>query len=242
MIQKLFLACLITATIFMTVGVCPAIADGLHEVVREAATVAQSAQELADKVTPIEKNETLTAAETQPLIADMKQLTQQVVELASNLEKAVPKASEIDILFKYLLLALLFEAVYAAIFQWSLFINIFDGTGARTVVKVGLAWIAIANYPGMNVIHDVAVNLFGSSESSAGIGQFITALLIAGGSSAIYDIMKRYLRDHAGLEKKKKRIEKAAQLANREKELEAKEQELAEAQKQLEAKITKLGG
>jgi hypothetical protein len=125
------------------------------------------------------------------------------------------EVSEIDILMKYLLLAFIFEAVYAAIFQWTVFIRYLNDTGAKTVVKVGLAWATIANYPEMNIIREIGTSLFKSPEKSAGMGQFITALLIAGGSSAIYDIMSKYLRDTKALNKKIAEIEakKAAEQA-----------------------------
>lgn len=128
---------------------------------------------------------------------------------------AAPDITEIDILMKYLLVAFIFEAVYAAIFQWTIFIRYLGDTGAKTVIKVGLAWATIANYPEMNIMREIGKVLFKSPEKSAGMGQFITALLIAGGSSAIYDIMSRYLRDTKGLNKKIEKIkeEKAAALA-----------------------------
>ena len=216
------------------------------------ATIAKKVEVLSQQGEALGKQALPILTEEQPDTQELKSFAKGVIKLEQELsdlsKQALETASqkpttEIDILLKYLLLALLFEAVYSAIFQWSLFLRIPKDLGVRTIVKVGLAWLAIANYPGMNVMHDLAVNLFNSTEDSAKLGQFITALLLAGGSSAIYDIMKRYLRDSSGLKKREARIQErsTSSLDKRLKEIHEQEILLEEARMKLEEEVNTQG-
>ena len=70
-----------------------------------------------------------------------------------------------------------------------MFRNRFDGKGVKTPVTVILAFVVFWGY-GLDIVYDLLTALGYEATVTLG-GQALTALLIAGGSSGIFNIYKR---------------------------------------------------
>ena len=94
------------------------------------------------------------------------------------------------ILFNVFALSIVLESALAVLFNWRPFLIYFASKGARTPISLILAWVV------SSLLHlDLISQLYAaSSESNAvdlhGIGTFLTALVLAGGSSGVNNIMK----------------------------------------------------
>ena len=99
-----------------------------------------------------------------------------------------------DVLFVFLVLSVVFEVALTPIFNWRIFLARFEGKGIKTPLTVIVALIIFWTYD-LDILSDLLQALGKVAENSAG-GQFITALLIAGGSDGIFRIFTRLgLRD-----------------------------------------------
>lgn len=99
-----------------------------------------------------------------------------------------------EILFKFLVLAVVFEAALSTIFNWRLFIKHLEGKGWKTVIAVLSAWL-IFGLADMNIFKELMETLDPKTEGffedetlARWAASFATALLIAGGSDAIFRI------------------------------------------------------
>ncbi|GAB7021745.1 hypothetical protein [Salidesulfovibrio brasiliensis] len=118
-------------------------------------------------------------------------------------------AAAAAIIFKYLIVVTIFESVYSAIFQWTWFIKKGEKKGLKTPVKVLLGWLAVVAYPAINIMEELSVDIFGATPGSGDewVGQLVTALLIAGGSSGMFDILNKIgFRDREEVQRKIDRV------------------------------------
>ena len=110
-----------------------------------------------------------------------------------------------EILALFLVLSIVFESALTPVFNWRVFARKFDGKGVKTPVIVILAFVVFWRYD-LDIIKDIlnAFKLNNSEAYSTSIGgQFLTALLIAGGSDGVFRIFSRLgLRNPADRKKK----------------------------------------
>ena len=93
-------------------------------------------------------------------------------------------------LFVLFVLALLLESGLAVLFRWRPFLMYFDGRGVKTVVSVGFALLFVWSFD-MDIVTDL-VNAYSQRATpfQRGIeGFLITALIVAGGSAAVNNIL-----------------------------------------------------
>ena len=101
----------------------------------------------------------------------------------SNMEKAG------GVLFVFLVLSVVFEVALTPIFNWSLFLRKFEGRGVKTPVTVILAFLVFWGY-GLDIVKDLLEALCYTTRKTLG-GQFLTSLLIAGGSDGVLRIFTK---------------------------------------------------
>jgi hypothetical protein len=93
------------------------------------------------------------------------------------------------VLFFLFVLAILVEQGLAVIFNWRPFLLLFDAKGVRTIIAVGFAWIFVDHFD-LDITSKLA-NIYypGSNYSISPLGKFITALILAGGSSGVNNLL-----------------------------------------------------
>ncbi len=99
-----------------------------------------------------------------------------------------------SVLLVFLVLSIVFESALTPVFNWRVFRKRFDGKGVKTPIVVILAFVVFWNYD-LDIVNDVLVAMNYLAETTPRghtlPGQALTALLIAGGSSGIFNIYKR---------------------------------------------------
>ncbi len=93
------------------------------------------------------------------------------------------------VLLVFLVLSIVFESALTPVFNWRVFRNRFSGKGVKTPITVILAFVVFWGY-GLDIVYDLLDALGYEATVTLG-GQALTALLIAGGSSGIFNIYKR---------------------------------------------------
>lgn len=117
------------------------------------------------------------------------------------------------VLLVFLVLSAVFEVALTPIFNWRVFMARLEGKGYKTPITVALAFIVFWSY-GLDIISDLLLALGKPAEVSIG-GQVLTALLIAGGSSGIFQIFTRLHIRMDPKERKAKAEEARQSLAKR---------------------------
>jgi len=93
-----------------------------------------------------------------------------------------------EVLLTFLVLSAVFEVALTPLFNWRIFLRHFEGKGWKTPITVFMAYVVFWGY-GMDIVYDLLTAL--GYEVSRGFGgQLLTALLIAGGSSGIFQIFR----------------------------------------------------
>ncbi len=124
------------------------------------------------------------------------------------------------ILVLLFVLSVVFETALTAIFNWRVFARHFEGRGVKTPITVLLAPALLWGYD-IDIFKHVIDAFAGegaSSSSSTFVGRVITALPVAGGSGATFNIFSRIgLRNPEQLvekaRKEREQAEKAGQAA-----------------------------
>jgi len=106
-----------------------------------------------------------------------------------------------DVLFPYFVLAVVFEVALAPLFNWRIFLLHFEGKGYKTPITIALAYVTFsaANLDIFGELltalghgyEPVVVDKISKPVTSTWWGQFLTAFLIAGGSSGINQIFSK---------------------------------------------------
>jgi hypothetical protein len=93
--------------------------------------------------------------------------------------------------------ALLLESAFAVIFNWRVFLAYFSLRGVRTIIMIAASWLVVSHF-GLDVMAtliaayksppapDQSIN---PGSITGGVSQFVTALILAGGSSGVNRIM-----------------------------------------------------
>ena len=92
-------------------------------------------------------------------------------------------------LFVLFVIAILLESALAVIFNWRVFLALFDGRGMRTVISVVLSLVVTWSFD-IDVLNDL-IKVYGGvgSKGDTVLGKIITALILAGGSSGVNNIL-----------------------------------------------------
>ncbi|MGD2271346.1 MAG: hypothetical protein PVI06_13155 [Desulfobacterales bacterium] len=110
------------------------------------------------------------------------------------------------VLLVFLVLSVVFEVALTPLFNWRIFMLHFEGKGYKTPITVVLAFIVFWSY-GLDIIRDLLVALGQPANQSIG-GQILTALLIAGGSSGVFQIFTK-LKIRMGPDERKIKTDQA---------------------------------
>ena len=112
----------------------------------------------------------------------------QKTETATNIDMD----SVVDVLIVFLVLSIVFEVALTPIFNWRIFLAYFEGKGYKTPMTVVLAFLVFWGY-NLDIITDLLhiltpnITIEGPTKG----GQVLTALLIAGGSSGFFQVLKK---------------------------------------------------
>ncbi|MFZ4664112.1 MAG: hypothetical protein ACOYNY_44345 [Caldilineaceae bacterium] len=120
------------------------------------------------------------------------------------------------ILIVLLVLSTVFEIALNPIFRWRHFITRFDQKGLKTPIQITLALLLFWNFQ-LDIVRDLLNVMLVTDQpvQSSWPGQILTAFLIAGGSSAIYELFERL-----GIHNYEKRRAQVLDEANRNKSAE----------------------
>lgn len=129
------------------------------------------------------------------------------------------KMAEIyDVLFMFLVLSVVFEVALTPLFNWRVFMARFEGQGYKTPITVILAFIVFWHYD-LDIVGDLLVAMGKNVTTPIG-GKILTALLIAGGSSGVYQVFKKLHINMATEEREKKAKDAKDAKAQKDKERE----------------------
>ncbi len=142
----------------------------------------------------------------QPEVTTQPQATPQQQIVAPPQDEADMLGKVGEVLLIFLVLSVVFESALTPVFSWRVFRERFDGKGVKTPIVVILAFVVFWSYD-LDIINDilVAVNYLAETTPRGHTlgGQVLTALLIAGGSSGVFNIYKKLgIRSPASSEKK----------------------------------------
>jgi len=86
--------------------------------------------------------------------------------------------------------AVLLESAFSIIFNWRVFLAYFSSRGVKTIIMVAVS-LLIVNIFDLDILGDLIRAYQGTSAATAmqPVSAFITALILAGGSAGVYNIM-----------------------------------------------------
>lgn len=93
-------------------------------------------------------------------------------------------APAFKILFALFVLAVVLEWGLAVLFNWRWFLEIFEAKGLKTLISVLFAYWVVAQYD-LDLMTRLINILWGTKHSSDYVSRFISALVLAGGSSGV---------------------------------------------------------
>jgi hypothetical protein len=85
-------------------------------------------------------------------------------------------------------LAVLLESALSVIFNWRLYLVIFNSRGVKTLIMLILAWVAVDQL-GIDIVADLLGSYIEPDPGSQTLTKFITALILAGGSAGVNNLM-----------------------------------------------------
>jgi hypothetical protein len=93
------------------------------------------------------------------------------------------------ILFIAFVVALLLESGLAVLFNWRPFLMLFDARGVRTVVSVAFGYLFVKAFD-LDIVHELVAAYSTSPPKPSEFGsQFISALILAGGSAGVNKLL-----------------------------------------------------
>ena len=168
----------------------------------QAVTAVQSAAgsvSVSDKVLTVLKTTTLPTMETQnhPSKDELAPVhTKTAEKLPATGGSAPPTLTNEALypqsfraLFVLFVIATILESGLAVLFNWRPFIQLFDARGIRTVISVLFAWFFVSTFD-LDIVTRL-INVYSDNKDFkvAFPGLFITALVIAGGSSGVNSLL-----------------------------------------------------
>lgn len=85
--------------------------------------------------------------------------------------------------------AVLLESAFAVIFNWRVFLAYFSRSGVKTIVMIVVSVIVVNGF-NLDIVSSLLEAYQSSPQPSGPLSQFITALVLAGGSAGVYNIMR----------------------------------------------------
>jgi hypothetical protein len=85
-------------------------------------------------------------------------------------------------------LAVLLESALTVIFNWRLYLVIFNSRGVKTLIMLIFAWVAVDQL-GIDIMADLLGSYIEPGPESQPLTKFITALILAGGSAGVNNLM-----------------------------------------------------
>jgi len=111
---------------------------------------------------------------------------------AGNAELAALSLRALIVLF---VLATLIESALSVVFNWRLFLQLFNGRGMKTLVTLAVSALAVGTFNITTVETLVGAYQYGPSNvpslqvETGGLAFWLTALILAGGSSGVYELL-----------------------------------------------------
>lgn len=99
------------------------------------------------------------------------------------------EADILKIVGNFLIIAIFFETALSIIFNWRLFILHCDSKGWKTPINIGLALVFSFAF-GLDIFSKV-IEIMGQGSPSPILGKIFTALLLAGGSASIHELLRK---------------------------------------------------
>jgi hypothetical protein len=94
-----------------------------------------------------------------------------------------------EVLLVFIVLSVVFEIALTPLFNWRIFLAYCSKKGFRTPITVGLAFAVFLGYD-LDIFRDLLVAM-GIPAKISLPGQLLTAMLIAGGSSGVFEIFTK---------------------------------------------------
>lgn len=92
------------------------------------------------------------------------------------------------VLFVLFVVATLLESALAVLFNWRLFLTFFDARVMRPVVSVGFSYLFVVAFD-LDIVRQLIEAYSGKAPPSTGASQFISALMLAGGSAGVNKLL-----------------------------------------------------
>ena len=117
-----------------------------------------------------------------------KSVTVSVTALEPALTSDDIYAPSFKALFILFIIATILESGLAVVFNWRPFIQLFDGRGVKTIISILFAWFFVEFFD-LDIVTRLANLYLNEKHQSSFPGVFITALILAGGSSAVNKLL-----------------------------------------------------
>lgn len=85
--------------------------------------------------------------------------------------------------------AVLLEHAFATIFNWRVFLAYFSRTGAKTIIMVAVSLVVVNKFE-IDIVASLMSAYKSNVQDSAALSKFITALILASGSTGVFNIMR----------------------------------------------------
>lgn len=89
-------------------------------------------------------------------------------------------------LLQLFVVATVMEQALSVLFNWRLYQEFFNGRAVKTLVMIAFGYAIVASFPQFDIIRTLA-----SATASDALTTSLSALVLAGGSSAMYELFKR---------------------------------------------------
>ena len=110
--------------------------------------------------------------------------------------------SILTVMIIWVFLSIVLEEVFNTLFEWKIYRNHVDGKGLKFPIKMAILLFLVNTYPGMDIFHKL-LKAMGLEGTSGAISYSITALLLSGGSSTAFKVLKRMREAKKKLEEDK---------------------------------------
>lgn len=155
-----------------------------------------------------------SASVTQEQIQEVRSAMGELNSALARLGGRVPREQQNGLgsmLFLFLAVAVVFESAMSAIFDWRIYLRHLQGRGFKTPILVGAALLVCVWYD-LDILNRILTALGRQSQSHV-VGTVLTALLISGGSSAVFRIYSK-LGIRSPAERKRKAREERQAIAD----------------------------
>lgn len=154
-----------------------------------------------------------SASVTQEQIQEVRSAMGELNSALARLGGRVPRGQQNGlgtVLFLFLAVAVVFESAMSAIFDWRIYLRHLQGRGFKTPILVGAALLVCVWYD-LDIVNRILTTL-GRQSQSHFVGTVLTALLISGGSSAVFRVYSK-LGIRSPAERKRKAQEERQAMA-----------------------------